>query len=247
MLLFCTMLQKSRAIILHSLKYGDSSLIVHAFTEEWGRQAFIMKGVRKSKKNNRANLFQPLYLLEMDVYFREQREMQWIKDVSLMGSAPSFNRDLVKATQAIFLSEVLMKVLREEEKNPALFSFLFHSIEYLDNLEKPSPSFHLLFLFQISSYLGFFPRKNFTEEKCYFDTVTGAFTSIPSSGNIENEERLGRHWKACFDLTYSTVDQHFINQNLRNLFLDSLLTFYTCHYESLGLFSSVEVLRTVFS
>jgi DNA repair protein RecO (recombination protein O) len=241
------MLQKTKAIILHSLRYGDSSLIVHAFTEERGRQSFMLKGVRKSRKNNRPNLFQPLFLLDLDIYFRENREMQWIKEASFSRATPTFYHNVVKSTQAIFLSEILMKTLREEEKNPDLFRFLFHSVEYLESLPSASPSFHLLFLFQLSSYLGFYPRNNFSKTNAFFDAPSGTFSSIPVSGNVELESIIGKGWMSCFQSDYSSIDQVFINQSSRNQFLDSLLSFYKFHYQLLDELKSLDILRTVFN
>jgi DNA repair protein RecO (recombination protein O) len=241
------MLQKTRAIILHSFKYGDSSLIVHAFTEEWGRQTFMLKGVRKSKKTNRSNMFQALFTLNLDIYYRENREMQWIKEATFIDSAPTFSSDVVKSTQAIFLSEVLIKTLREEEKNSDLFSFIFHSIAYLESLESASPSFHLLFLFQLSSYLGFYPRNNYSEQSVFFDYTSGSFSGTPPTANLEEEAALGLGWKQCFKAGYSTIDQVFISQQSRNLFLDSLLNFYKLHHHSMAELKSLDILRTVFS
>ena len=143
------MLQKTQAIVLHAVKYGDTSLIVHAFTEAWGRSSFLLKGIRKSKKSNRVNMFQALSLLNLDIYYRDNRDLQWIKEASYPGSTPASNNDVVKSTQAIFLSEVLMKTIREEERNPELFNFLFESLKYFNSPADNSPSFHILFLFQL--------------------------------------------------------------------------------------------------
>ncbi|MDA3821143.1 MAG: DNA repair protein RecO [Bacteroidales bacterium] len=241
------MLHKTRAIILHSFRYGDSSLIVHAFTEEMGRQTFLLKGARKSKRNNRSNMFQALFTLDLDIYFRENREMHWIKEASFIGSAPTLFVDITKSTQAIFLSEVLMKTLREEEKNSDLFSFIYHSIAYLESLESASPSFHLLFLFQLSSYLGFYPMNNFSEIKPYFNCSSGSFSSTSETLDLEQEAALGLGWRHCFTADYSSIDQYFISQESRNDFLDSLLRFYKAHHHSMKEIKSLDILRTVFS
>lgn len=241
------MLQKTRAIILHSIRYGDSSLIVHAFTEKCGRQTYLLKGVRKSKRSNRSNMFQPLFTLNLDIYYRDNREMQWIKEANYIDSAPLFSSDIVKSTQALFLSEVLMKTLREEEKNQALFSFLYHSIEFLESEEVASPSFHLMFLFQLTSYLGFFPRDNFDEHKKFFDVNSGAFSATPASLDIEVELQLGKGWMEIFTADYTTINQVFTNQSSRNLFLDSLLKFYKIHHHSMGELKSTDILRTLFT
>ncbi len=241
------MLQKTKAIVLHALKYGDSSLIVHAFTEEWGMKSFLLKGIRKSQKNNRPNMFQPLYLLKLDIYHRENRDLQWIKEAAFLDEVPGSGNDVVKATQAIFLSEILMKTIREEEKNAELFNFLQASLSYFNTPTKASPSFHLLFLFQLTRHLGFFPRNNYSELYTYFDTDHGSFSSSPGSSNLELERKLSNGWHACFNEDYLTVDQIFNKQESRNLFLDSILGFYRKHHHSMRELNSLEVLRTVFS
>lgn len=241
------MLHKTRAIVLHSLRYGDSSLIVHAFTEEWGRQSFLLKGIRKSGRSNRANMYQPLFLLELDIYYRENREMHWIRDAAFIDSPPSFYSDMVKSTQALFISEILMKTLQEQEKNPALFSFIFHSVQYLESLKNGSPSFHLIFLFQLSGYLGFHPGNNFSTARPFFDPVKGSFSAAPVTADSELEREIGEGWSSCFNMDYSNADQQFTNKKSRNIFLDSLLGFYRIHLQSMGELKSLDILRTVFS
>ena len=241
------MLQKTKAIVLHSVKYGESSLIVHCMTEEWGRQSFLLKGVRKSKKNNRSNLYQPLFLLDLDVYYKESRTMQWIKEAGFVGAVPNFYFDMVKSTQAIFITELLMKVLREEEKNSMLFHFLEHSLSYLESLETPSPAFHILFIFQLSRFLGFYPRNNYSEKAIFFNPEKGGFYDRAYTGNLEQETVLGRLWHLCSSQNYTSVDQIFTNHEDRNLFLDSLLNFYRLQSESFGELKSLDVLRTVFA
>ena len=42
--------EKSRAIVLHTTDYSDSSLIVNVYTEEYGARSYITGGVRKFSK-----------------------------------------------------------------------------------------------------------------------------------------------------------------------------------------------------
>ena len=240
------MLQKTRAIILHTLRYGDSSLIVHAYTEQWGRTTFLLKGARKSRKSNRSAMFQPLYLLDLDIYYRDNREMHWIREATFSESVPGMRQDVVKATQAIFLSEVLLRTIREEERNPDLFGFLLQSLAHFESVASPSPSFHLVFLFHYSRYLGFYPMNNFSETNLFFNISAGSFSSTPDGVDLDMEKRLGQQWKSCFECEYSSADQHFNNHDKRNMFLDSLLEFYRNHQPSMTELKSLEVLRTVF-
>ncbi len=240
------MLQKTRAIILHAVKYGDSSLIVKAYTEQWGRASFILKGARKSKKSNRSVLFQPFYLLDLDIYYRDNRDLQWIREADFSRSMAGIRQDVVKSTQAIFLSEVLLKTIMEEEQNPELFSFLLQSVTYFESPVAASPSFHLLFLFQLSRYLGFYPAKNFSGTEQFFNIGAGRFSSTPDTVDFEYEKQLGLQWKSAFSSEYSSADQVFNNQEKRNMFLDSLLDFYRNHHPAMREIKSLEILRTVF-
>ena len=240
------MLQKTRAIILHSIHYGDTSLIIHAFTEKWGRMAFLLKGARKSRKGNRSSMFQPLFLLDLDVYYKESRDLQWIKDANYIDRPPAGNQDITRSTQAIFISEVLMRTLKEEEANGQMFHFILNSIDYLNSTEDPSPSFHLLFLFKLTRYLGFYPMNNFSNRNEFFNTQAGSFSSIPMSADSERETQIASCWNSCFSSDYSVADQLFINKKTRNLFLNSLLEFYRIHLQTLNDLKSLEVLRTVY-
>ena len=157
------MIRKTKGIVLHTTRYGESSLVVHCYTEEFGRQSYMIKGVRKSRKQNRSNLFQPLFLLDFEVYHKDSREIQLVKEATRSIPLNSIPFDVTKSTQAIFIAEVLYRVVKEEEQNPMLSHFLVNSIKYLDALEDPSPDFHIVFLFQLSRYLGFYPQKNFND------------------------------------------------------------------------------------
>ena len=241
------MLHKTRAIIMSTLRYGESSLIVHAYTEQWGRLTLMLKGVRKPGKRGRVGMFQPLHMLELDVYYRENREMQWIRDVAFSGDVPGMQHDVVKSTQALFLGEVLVKTIGEEERNPELFGFLAESVRYFGSLQEASPSFHLVFLFRLTRHLGFYPRNNFSERNRYFNLSAGDFGSVPETTDLEGEALLGRQWHSCFTNEYNTADQAFTNHDQRNRMLDALLRFYRLHHAARGELRSLEVLRTVFS
>ena len=48
---------ETKGIVLSSLKYGDTSLIVRCYTEKYGIKSFIAKGVFSKKKRNSALYF----------------------------------------------------------------------------------------------------------------------------------------------------------------------------------------------
>ena len=59
---------KTSGIILHSIKYTDSTTIITVYTRQFGKVAYMVRGVNKKKSVNPAAILQPLSLVEMDVY-----------------------------------------------------------------------------------------------------------------------------------------------------------------------------------
>ena len=130
------MLQKTRGIVLHSLKYGDSAIVTTIYTEAFGRISFILQGTHGRKSIIKSNLLKHLFLLEMEVDHKQGRELQRVKELKNISPYSSLPFVISKSTQAIFLAEILGKVLHEEESRPELFEFLFHSFQIFDLMEE---------------------------------------------------------------------------------------------------------------
>ena len=240
------MIRKIRGIILHTTRYGESSLVVHCYTEQYGRQVYMVKGVRKSRKQNRSNLFQPLFILDFEVYHKDDREIQLVKEVSRTMPLNSLPFDMVKSAQAIFMAEVIYRVVREEESNPMLAHFLLSSIQYLDALEKASPDFHILFLFQLSRHLGFYPQDNFDEVRIFFDLASGLFISHFKDPELQLDENSSELWHRYMLSEYQSVKDSDFNGLQRKLVLDNLVRFYKFHVAGMGEIRSLEVLHSYF-
>jgi DNA repair protein RecO (recombination protein O) len=240
------MIRKTRGIVLHTTRYGESSLVVHCYTEQCGRQSYMVKGVRKSKKDNRSNLFQPLFILDFEVYHKDSREIQLVKEVSRAMPLNSLPFDMVKSAQAIFMAELIYRVVREEESNPMLAHFLLSSIQFLDALEEASPDFHILFMFQLSRHLGFYPRNNFDEGHIFFDLSSGQFIPHCKDPEMHLDEEASKLWHQYMLHEYQSVKDSDFNGLQRKLMLDQLVRFYKSHVAGMGDMRSLEVLHSYF-
>lgn len=238
--------RKTRGIVLHTTRYGESSLIVHSYTEQSGRQSFMVKGVRKSRKNNRSNLFQPLFILDFEVYHKESREIQLVKEVNRAVPLNALPYEITKSTQAIFMAEVLYRVVREEEANPMLFHFLISTIQYLDALVEASPDFHIVFMFQLCKYLGFYPRINERTEDRYFDLASGRFKQVLTDPDIQLDQSESALWKSFMLSDYQQIRKMGMNSVQRKKVLDQLIRYYRLHVEGMGTIKSLEVLHEFF-
>ncbi|OJW69919.1 MAG: DNA repair protein RecO [Candidatus Amoebophilus sp. 36-38] len=144
----------TRGIVLNYMKYGETSIIVRIFTELFGKQAYLVQGVRVPKAKHSMALFQPLMPLDMVVYHKKHTTLQRIIEAKCHIPIGNILSDLKKATIATFLTELLHKVLYEEEHNEALFQFLLQSILKLDELVDGHELFYLDFMLQLCRHLG---------------------------------------------------------------------------------------------
>ena len=79
------MLVKTKAIVLHTLKYSDSSLIANCYTQEQGKQSFILKGILTAKKGMiRKSQFQVLTQLEILFDYKNNGKLQFLKEVKVI-------------------------------------------------------------------------------------------------------------------------------------------------------------------
>jgi DNA repair protein RecO (recombination protein O) len=128
----------------------------------------------KKKSLVRSALLQPLSLVEMDVFHTPGKDIQRIKDIRMEYQFSGIPFDPVKNSLALFLSEMLFRVLRQTEPDKNLFLFLENTILQLDCCETGIANFHLVFLLKLSRYLGFEPNRD-EDDANYFDLMNGVF------------------------------------------------------------------------
>jgi len=239
------MLQKTRGIVLRSLKYGETGMITTIYTEAFGRMAFIMQGIHGKKSSVKGNLLKQLFLLEMEVEYKPGRELQRVKEIKNISPFGSIPFGIVKSSLALFLAELLEKVLREEESRPDLFGFLYRSIQVLDLLEDGINNFHLIFLIQLTRYLGFGPSNNYSESNQFFDMIAGNFVLSPPVHLwfLKNPESLVL--AQLIEISYQNSSEFKPDQGLRNLLLDFLLEYYGLHLGNKLNLNSLEILREI--
>lgn len=237
------MYHKTRGIVFHCIKYSETSVIARIYTEKLGLQSYMVKGVRSAKSKSKAAMLQPLTLLEMEVSHRENKGLQFIKEFRRAYVYQSIPFDTLKATVSFFLLEVISKSIREHEPNGELFEFLFHSLCALDEMPELNPDFHLLFLVRLSSYLGFAPHGNYTEEDCFFEMSEGVFTTAESTTNVmsKHESRLLSDLLAANFFENSTLK---ITRSERKTMMQNLVKYFQLHVENFSL-RSPEILEAV--
>lgn len=240
------MLHKTRGIVLHTVKYSETSLIVKVYTEAFGIQSYMVKGARSPKSKLRPILFQPLTLLELVAYHKERNTLQSIKEIRLAHPYQSMPFDIRKSSIALFLNEVVYRSVGEEESNPGLFEFLWSSFLLLDAVEEPFMHFHLLFTIKLTKYLGFHPRNTRTDEHCFFNLSEGTFQPLFIEG-ICLDRTMSNTWCRLPDWPFEKPAIPDLTAKERDDLLDALLLYYRFHLPGFSGFRSAEVLHSVLS
>ena len=241
------MLEKTRGIVFNKIKYSESSLIIKVYTERFGLQSFMARGTRSKKSKLKAGLFQHLTLLDLVIYRNEKKDIHHIKEVKPTYSFSSIPYDIRKSSLLVFMNEVLNKSIKEEEKNEALFQFLYNSIQILDMKKEGIGEFHLVFLIQLSQFLGFYPEKNLSNEKQTFDLQEGKFIRTKEMSGLLMNPPFSHCLFQLLSLTFDSHERLKLPGNLKNEFLEYLLKYYRIHLPDFGELNSHIVLREVLS
>jgi DNA repair protein RecO (recombination protein O) len=220
------MLHKTRGIVFRFTKYGETSIIVTIFTELFGLQSYIVNGVRSKTAKNKIALYQPLTLLNLVAYHRENANIERIKEISCFHPYQTLNADIKKSTMAMFITELINKTVKDESHTRDMFEFLSTSLIAIDSLKTDYENSHLVFMIRLSRYLGFGVQ----------------YANEVMAGKLTDEKTeivLKELVEADFDRAV------FLTNLQRKNILDLLIRFYADHIENMGELKSVQVLRDV--
>ncbi len=241
------MLHKIRGIVLKTTLYSESSVVAQVFTDKFGIQSYMINGVKKPKAKIPMNVLQPLHLLDLVVYHKVNSQIQRISEARPSPVFKSIPYHLIKNTMVQFLNEVLYKSIRQQHSDENLFDFIFNSISWFDEVEKPSSNFHLAFLLKLSRFLGFSPHSQTRSDQKYFDLQEGYFTSIVPLHPYYIQKREADYFLALFTTPFEKINEIFLDNITRRFILDKILVFYRLHTASFGEIKSHHVLEEVLS
>ena len=235
----------TKAIVLSSLKYGDTSLIVKAFTASSGLKSYLLKGVLSSKRGKlKAAYFQPLMQLELIAVHRNKGTLESIREARISYPYRAIHQDIIKNAMTMFLAELLANSIYEEEQNSDLFSFLEAALQWLD-MHQNIANFHLFFLLELTKYLGFYPD-TINSNADYFDLQEGEFTNQHSLNPILSGEKLA-HFKAFLGINFDAIHTVKLGKKERQELLQNLLLYFEVHLHGFKKPRSLAILNDVFN
>ena len=235
----------ARGVVLNTIKYGDKGLVVQMLTSSHGRQSFMAQGLGSRGRGSRAALFQPLFALEYEAIESTKMQMHRFSEVHAGIVLHSIPFDVKKSTIALFMAEVLHRLVKESEANEMLFDFVWGSVEALDAATEGVANFHLWFLSNLCRFLGFSPGNEYMPE-AWFNIAEGLYTSDcpPREHRMSQQNALILRDMLECDVRY--LSEVGLNRHQRVDFLDALLAYYAYHLDTIHSVQSIRILQEVF-
>jgi DNA repair protein RecO (recombination protein O) len=233
----------TEGVIIRTVKYSETSIIMDIFTLDHGLKSCIISGVRSPKSKAKSSLFQVMNFMNFSFYKKENDQLHRIKEYSYNHLYQNLQIDVLRSSVGIFLIECTRNSIKEKEENIALYDFIKQNFIALDTIEINSLSlFYLHYLIDLSVYLGFYPLDNYSEENKYFDLLNGSFTS----NSYDSKHTMDHHSSVLFSRILKNETNLKIVRSEKEKIVDYLMMYYALHVDGFRQIKSLDVLRTLF-
>jgi DNA repair protein RecO (recombination protein O) len=138
---------KTEAIVLSKLNYSDTSKIAHFYTKDFGKISGILKGGR-NKNSKIGGMVDPLNILEIVFYQKENREIQIVSNAELIAFHPLIREDFDRMKFSYAIIELVNFLTIESEVNFRLFNGIKKILQNMNSSgENPSILYLRFFVF----------------------------------------------------------------------------------------------------
>lgn len=243
------MIHATKGIVLRTVKYGDTSVITTVYTELFGVQSYIVKGVRQSSKTSagKAVYFQPAAILEMEVYHNELKQLQFVKEFQWAYLYERLLFDVVRNAVAMYVIELLQHTLKQPEANPELFYLIEDTLKQLDKgSDTLVANLPLYFILHLGSELGFQMQGTYHVQTSVLDLQEGIFIREKPAHPYYIEGQLAQVAGQLLSLQfYNDLDHISLNRQIRRELLQAFQTYIALHVTDFGEMRSLGVLQEV--
>lgn len=243
------MTHKTKGIVLRTVKYGETSVITTLYTELFGIQSYIVKGVRQSSKKTqgKANYFQPGAMLQLEVYHNDLKNLQFIKDFQWDYLYEHVLFDVIKNAVAMYIIELLQHSLKQPEANPELFYLIADSLKQLDKGNNTlAANLPMYFILHLASESGFQLQGEYSNQTPVLDLMEGQFVAeIPLHQNYTTGEVAQIISSINSIYFYQDLENIALNRNMRRQLLEVLQQYIALHITDFGEIRSLSILQEV--
>jgi DNA repair protein RecO (recombination protein O) len=243
------MVHKTKGIVLRTVKYGETSVIVTILTELFGLQSYLVNGIRtqSGKGASKAGMFQPSAMLDLVIYHQETKNLQRIKEFNWQFLYQQIFSDVTTHAVAVFMIELLQKCLKQPEPNQELYYFMEDALTKLDQSDfKVQANFPLFFALHLAGFFGLRIDDNYSEKRVFLDLREGFFTE---------ERPTHPHY---LQNPLSEISSHILkimqpdelaglslNKEKRRLLMAAYEDFYSIHITGFTALKTIPILRTI--
>ncbi|ANI88684.1 DNA repair protein RecO [Arachidicoccus ginsenosidimutans] len=243
------MTHKVKGIVLRTVKYGETSVIATLYTDLFGLQSYLVKGVRKSSKSgaSKINYFQPGAILELQAYHNPFKSLQFIKEYQWSYLYTELFFHVTRSAIAMYMLELILHCIKQEETNNELFDFFEHFFISLDkqNLEEIA-DYPLTFTLHLAKFLGFQIHGNYSSKTPILDLQEGMFVAEKPYHNYVVEDNYAAITSELNNLeTHSAPKSLQLNHLIRRELLKYYQQFFSLHLQNTSEMKSFRVLQAV--
>lgn len=242
-------LHKTKAVILRTVKYGETSLIVSAYTELYGLQSYIVQGIRTNSKkgSGKANYFQPGSVLELIVYHHDLKNLQRIKEFKWSFLYEHVFSDVIKNSVLLYMVELLQKCVKQPEANPDLYSFVEEAFMQLDKAnETVTANFPLYFSLQLCNFFGFQINTDDAVMRSILDLQEGNFVDKYPQHAYYADGKVAELIKELLKVMQPhELTEIPLNHLQRRQLLETIETYYKLHISEFGKMKTLPVLQQI--
>lgn len=267
------MIEKITGIVIDIVRHNDRHNVVTLFTRERGRVSFLSPAARGKRSAVRNSRIAPLAILEADVNYRSNRELQLLSTITLHRVWHTLYFEPVKSALVMFICEFLNRLLRYCAPDPKAFDYVERFLVSLDDEDGKISNLHIAFLIGMLPYAGIFPllelpgasrfskdqdlysEDNISgdgfsrskEDEIWFDMRAGEFSlHKPQHADILTPAEAQHVGKFC-RMTVRNASKFRLNGELRHRILNIILHYYAIHLPGTSPLKSLPVLREIFS
>jgi DNA repair protein RecO (recombination protein O) len=237
------MIERTQAIVLHSIPYNDRQEIVYLFTREWGKVGCLLSTSRSPRSGVKRSHLQPLTQLEVLIELKPDQTLGRLKESLVVYAYSDLGHHFSKRYLAIFLAEFLYKALREREPFPYFYDYSENAFQILDLSTQGFANFHLIYMIHLAEELGFKPHVETYHVGRRFHLETGEFISFtPSYGlllTVELSEKLYR----LLQSSYAQMADLALRHTDRSELVEVLLHYFRSHDHPIATLKSLEILK----
>ncbi|HCB63529.1 MAG: hypothetical protein A2W93_07440 [Bacteroidetes bacterium GWF2_43_63] len=229
-----------RCIVLHTVKYGDSGLIIKCLTED-GLRTFFIASYLKNNRNKYPFLSYPLSIAECEYISGLSGKLPKIKSLSLDYVPRSGSFDFRRQAMATFMAECAMRYIREESMSEEIFNFMEQSIHFINESKNLPATYPVRFGFELVSLLGFGIGSQgnseepliFTLDKGFVPGTTQAALNLTDSGFLK---------EIISSDANSPSETRIPSRSLKNIF-QAMLMYFRFHFPETATLKSPEILH----